>query len=834
MTSWCAPLHTFGRGDLAYAGGKGANLGALIAAGFDVPPGFVVTTDAYLAAVAALDEVNADTVAAVDIPADVDAALIAAVRALGEGPVAVRSSATAEDLPGATFAGQQDTFLGVIGDDALRDAVRRCWASLWSERAVAYRARLGIPADAVAIAVVVQQMVPADHAGVLFTADPVTGARDRLVIESNPGLGEAVVSGLVTPERIVVDPSGDIVTRTPGRGETIIRSGPGGGTRVEHSSTEAPPAPLSDPAVGTLARIGGRIAEHFGAPQDIEWAVTGGRVHILQARPLTALPPAPIALSRIQRLTGPVLLELLPRRPYPLELTAWTLSIGRHVQGMLDGIGGIRLDFSDIIPAQDGIVQEFVPYRPHPTRRTPSRLARTLAHLHRDPRTWRDDPRFGRYRAAARALEQQDPRELTWADLLAVPRQAAHASDLVTALRIRFLPPAGAAVLRLRLALTLLGRRSLFSDLLFAHRTMTQQANDELAAIAADIRADDALARRIAERDGAGSDDADGDGEWLDGERLWETVRAQAPTIRERVDAFLTEFGHRETGSILLAHDPTWGDDPGLVMSLVRVLIGDAPPPQPQRFAQARAALLAHPVVRWLRLGDRLDRAIDAASAAVLVREDSHFELSRTMPAVRRALNEAGRRLADAGVLDAAADVWFLTYAELRATSDPALAADDPHLTANDPVAASGDPTALRAAVARRRVGFAQLAGSPLIAPTTLYPDRRAAGATVAGTPGGGGLVEGTVRIIRDATGFGDLRPGEVLVCPATNPAWTPLFARAAAVVVDNGAVASHAAIVAREYGIAAVMGTGNGTTLLHTGDRVRVDGDLGTVHLIR
>ncbi len=252
MVTSVVPLSAVGAGDVGLAGGKGANLGELVRAGFAVPDGFVVTTRAYAAAVTPPELVepppervetppelvegpqsgrlitSPEAIQAMTIPEYLASSIVDAYRALGEGPVAVRSSATAEDLPGAAFAGQQETFLNVIGPQALLEAVRACWASLWSERAVAYRSRLGY-VEVPEIAVVVQRMVPSEHAGVLFTADPVTGARDRVVIEASPGLGEAVVSGLVTPEHVVVDRHGRLAERRPGRHEVVIRGRADGG-----------------------------------------------------------------------------------------------------------------------------------------------------------------------------------------------------------------------------------------------------------------------------------------------------------------------------------------------------------------------------------------------------------------------------------------------------------------------------------------------------------------------------------------------------------------------------------------------------------------------------
>ncbi|HEY5857483.1 MAG TPA: PEP/pyruvate-binding domain-containing protein, partial [Aldersonia sp.] len=265
-----------------------------------VPDGFVVTTAAY----ASIEVPSADRASyeAADIQADLADAITAAYAGLGRGPVAVRSSATAEDLPGAAFAGQQDTYLNVMGDADLLDAVRRCWGSLWTDRAIAYRAKLGIDPAEVRIAVVVQRMVDADAAGVMFTADPVTGDRDHLVVDASAGLGEAVVSGLVTPDHYVLERDGRVHEFTAGRREVVVRSVAGGGVVHEAAPADAardgaPAASidrLPDAVLADLARLGTAVAAHFGRPQDIEWAYAAGRVHLVQARPMTALPPPPL------------------------------------------------------------------------------------------------------------------------------------------------------------------------------------------------------------------------------------------------------------------------------------------------------------------------------------------------------------------------------------------------------------------------------------------------------------------------------------------------------------------------------------------------------------
>src|SRR6266496_4793984 len=316
------PFAAIDRSSLSVAGGKAANLGELTQAGLPVPPGFCVTTEAYalVAEGAGLEPILAelaadradDTMHLAALAAAARARLLAAPmpervaeairKAYGEleengepVPVAVRSSATAEDLPFASFAGQQETYLNVIGIEALLDAVRRCWASLWTDRAVSYRESLGIDHRAVRLAVAVQQMVEAAVAGVLFTANPLTGRRRQAVIDASPGLGEAVVSGAVNPDHFVVNTAtGEIVERRLGDKRLVIRATAGGGTQRVELTDGNTEACLSDEQIRALAALGARVEAHFGAPQDTEWAIDpSGKLWLVQSRPITTLYPLP-------------------------------------------------------------------------------------------------------------------------------------------------------------------------------------------------------------------------------------------------------------------------------------------------------------------------------------------------------------------------------------------------------------------------------------------------------------------------------------------------------------------------------------------------------------
>ncbi|HZA30969.1 MAG TPA: PEP/pyruvate-binding domain-containing protein [Propionibacteriaceae bacterium] len=810
------------RGDMTFAGGKGANLGELMQGGFPVPDGFIVSTEAYAIVVeqAGLAAVIAHGLAAGDsatiraafenvtIADKMAAAIKAAYADLGGVPVAVRSSATAEDLAGAAFAGQQDTYLNVVGEEALLDAVRRCWGSLWTERAISYRHRLQVDSDNLRIAVVVQRMVDAEFAGVMFTANPVTGNRDEVVVDANPGLGEAIVAGLVTPDHYVVDSRGQVRERTPGRREVVIHSTAGGG--VAHS-TEASPggAALPDPVLTQLAALGRKVAAHFGGPQDIEWAYADGRIWLVQARPMTALPPPPLELSRLQRKLGLQLLDYMSVRPYPLDMTAWIQpGIGLMVERMLAEISGVRIDITEVLPERDGVVEGFVPPRPRPTRATPAALARLPGRIRRyDPARWTEDSRYQRFEHAIHELAGLDPRTLCWAELLQLVRRTLVATDLITDLRVDYLPRSGYDLLRLRGALTALRLADLFGPLIAGARTRTSDANRALEALAAQVRADPALTEAFSA---------------LDPPTLGRQLEAEArfAEFRQALDRFLGEYGQRETVSPLLMSPPSWTEDPALALGMIKVLVEERSQTTATKPSiEAERRLLEHRRLRSPRRRAAVLRKVDAARAGIGFREDSHFDAVRAIPILRLTLLEAGRRLAAAGVLADAEDIFHLRMEELEAVTDPDRlpAAEADRLSA-----------AARARATRR----AELASVPMLSAASLRDPTAAADqdTLVSGVGASGGRASGPVRIIRQPAEFGAMRSGEVLVCPYTNPAWTPLFQRAAAVVVDSGGIGSHAAIVAREYGIPAVMGTGSGTTMLADGQQVTVDGNIGRV----
>lgn len=375
----------------------------------------------------------------------------------------------------------------------------------------------------------------------------------------------------------------------------------------------------------------------------------------------------------------------------------------------------------------------------------------------------------------------------------------------ITDLRSSYMPGIFLPMLRLRLMLLLLGRLRLASALVAGAETMTSRANRSLERLAAMVLADPGLADAFASSDGPAL------------LRLVEQDPAHA-AFREAFAGFLREYGNRETVSVVLSSSPTWSDAPEVVLGLVKALLGQRPASTDQTGA-ALAKLRGHPFLRIGPVHRQVLAAVDDARAGMAFREDSHFYATKVIPPMRRAYRELGRRLVAAGVIDDVNDIYHLRFEELEAITD-----DDGALPAS--VRQRYRPL-VQARAAKRR----ELEGVPLLDTALLFKNRRRAeGVLVSGTPASRGRAEGPVRIISGPDEFGRLRSGDVLVCPYTNPSWTPLFQRAAAVVVDMGGLGSHAAIVAREYGIPAVMGTGTGTGILAEGQRVMVDGSAGTV----
>ncbi|MGY1679976.1 PEP/pyruvate-binding domain-containing protein [Geodermatophilus sp. SYSU D01176] len=883
------PLRRLDARALPLGGGKAANLGELIQAGLPVPEGFCVTTGAYddMATAAGLREVldrfatttpdgesggaelarrARERILSTPMPSRVAAAITAAYRDLGENaPVAVRSSATAEDLPFASFAGQQDTHLGIVGEDAVLDAVHRCWASLWTDRAVVYRMRHDIDQGGTRLAVVVQRMVDAAVAGVLFTADPVTGHRARTVVDASPGLGEAVVSGAVNPDHFVVDSrSGAVLERVVGDKRLTIRARAGGGTEsvARAASTTAS---LSDEQLLELVRLGARVQEHYGVPQDIEWAIDeAGTVWLTQARPVTTLFPLPdgspgedgppddhprvwFCFSLAQGLTRPLT---------PMGLSAIRViasSVARLYgfppadpvsgpPGVRDAAGRLFVDITPIIRSTPGRV-----VFPRVLDVMEARSAAVLRGLFDDPRlsvvqpSWRPVVRrlarlAVRYAvplqvvqavvrpASARRRAHRAGAELVRRTLPAGPVSARQRLDFVVGIlgavvpRVmpRVVPRGATGFALLGLAGLLLRADARPGDLATVLRglphNVTTEMDLDLWHLATAVRADDEAAE-VLRRESA--------------PRLADRYRTGTlpAVLQQGLHGFLDRHGFRAVAEIDVGL-PRWAEDPTHLLGVLGNYLRLDDPQRAPDTVFARSAAEAEGMVATLtdRARQRgasraraVGLALDRTRQLAGLRELPKYEVVRVLARARAQLLEIGAELSAAGVLARADDVFFL---DLREVGDAVDGRDVGDLAAGRRVEYDRE-------TARRHVPRVLLSDGtePEARPV---PTSVADGALV-GIAASAGTATGPARVVLEPAGA-YLAPGEILVAPSTDPGWTPLFLTAGGLVMEMGGANSHGAVVAREYGIPAVVGVPGATSSIVTGQEITVDGTRGSV----
>ena len=840
------PAATLGR-----VGGKGASLARMASAGLPVPPGFYVATAAYerfvgahglrervLAAAggaspddpAAL-EAAAQSIAALfaqhTIPADVADPIRAAYAALGGQPVAVRSSATAEDLPTMSFAGQQDTFLNISGAEPVLDAIKRCWASLWTARAIGYRARQGVAHADVSLAVVVQALVPAEAAGILFTANPIDGAAGQALINAAWGLGEAVVGGQVTPDTFVVDKASGALLSQQVSAKDVMTVLAGEGTREQ----PVPPEQRARPALGAgqaaeLASLGARIEQLYGQPMDIEWALSQGRFFILQARPITGVrAPTQPAEEWNDSLRGDYLwtsTNLGEAVPDVMTPCAWSLirifiadtmpvpDIGEHQ--LVGNIGGrfyMNLSVLAAVGAAFGISgKRFAEANEQALGRLPEGVGIPPLAVSR----WRVLrvmlPVALRFRRRIGANQRRLPEFLAAAParceaLRARIGAAASPGDLVALWHAEVLP-----FFRECSDMLAAGARSDGSVIVWARRELNKLVGEADAnALLSGLHSSNSRLESLGPLVGL------------------------AQLARGEIDraSYARQYGHRGPHEFEVSL-PRPAEDPGWIDAQLAGLRA-APLTANELLARQQGAQSG----AWARFEQRypgkaraMRRRIGSAAEAFRLREAARSEVVRSFWALRAFAQRAG---ALSGLGD---DIFFLRIDEILAVLGGERAAVA-HIPARQaayrryaalppyPVLIRGhfDPFAWAASPQRR--------GDVFDARGAAAPPRQA----ISGFPGAAGVVEGRARVLAAAEEGAQLQPGEILVTTVTNVGWTPLFPRAAAVVTDVGAPLSHAAIVARELGIPAVVGCGNATMRLHTGDRVRVDGGRGVVELL-
>jgi rifampicin phosphotransferase len=874
------------RAALPIVGGKAANLGELTWAGLPVPAGFCVTTAAYeLAAgdaglrqiledlaeapsedTARLVELAAAARAALlvaPIPKDVSEAIGEAYRGLGDEPVAVRSSATAEDLPTASFAGQQDTYLNVVGAESLMEAVRRCWASLWTDRAVSYRASNGIDHAGVRLAVAVQLMVEATVAGVLFTANPLSGKRRQAVIDASPGLGEAVVSGAVNPDHFIVNTTtGEIVERRLGDKRVAIQPEAGGGTRRVELAEDGDKASLEDDQIRALVKLGVQVEAHYGEPQDTEWAIdAGGKLWLLQARPITTLFPLPadaptndddlrvyFSFSVAQGVYRP--LTPMGLQTFHLVFSALATLAGHPPTDRYAGPAALtdaagRL-FADITPVlRSGLGHRLLD---RVMRNMEARTAPILQSLASDPRLAPvSTPRWPVLRTVLLPLLRgRIPLRLAWALVRPetararaarieaefrvageVSQSASAAQRLDAAERVLFdgpshilsgVPPAfGAGLLANALAGRLLGDLATDDERRVVLRAVPHNPTTEmdlaLWALALEVREDPIATRTLCA---------------TQPEQLAQDYCGAnlAPRLQTGLTDFLRAYGHRGVAEIDLGL-PRWSEDPAYVIGVLANYLrldnpGLAPDVQFRRAEREAEEMLADLSRRAARKG-RLRGAV----VGFLLRRSRELSGLREMPKfcivllfarARALLWPVGEELARAERLQRAEDIFFVSLPEARA----ALAGEDLRPVVHE------RRTVYEREIKRRHVPRVLLSDGTEPAGET-HDAPGATSGVLRGAPASGGVVTGHARVVLEPSAA-ELEPGEILVAPSTDPGWTPLFLTAGGLVMEMGGAMSHGAVVAREYGIPAVVGVPDATERIATGERITVDGSNGTI----
>lgn len=839
---------------LARVGGKGASLARLAAASLPVPPGFHVTTAAYRLFVAryglqdqilaAVSSASPDQPATCDAAARTIAALfsqhpmpdevIAAIRQAYSGlggtdlAVAVRSSATAEDLPNLSFAGQQDTYLNMRGGAQVLDAVKRCWASLWTARAISYRIRNHIAPAEVSLAVVVQKLVPADAAGIMFTAHPVSGSHEQVMINAAWGLGEAIVGGLVTPDTIVVDKNKGTIVASQINEKNVMTARTPTGTREEPVPADRRTrAVLSPTQAGELARIGVRIEELYGQPMDIEWVLADERFFIVQARPITTfhqeqrgrdawndslsmdcLWTRGNAGEAVPDVTTPCsrsLLDILFDDMMP------TLFIGGYKPvGYIGGRLYMNLSVMMTIFAALGMKRKrLLEITGDIFGRVPDDLEIPVLPVSRWTVLRTMLPATLRNRKRIRGNIKKLPTFLATAPqhcegLLTSVQAASSPTELITLWQNDLLPyfhecsymleagskGDGGAFIKVRNTLRKLVGDADTNTLLAA----TDAGIDQLASLG--------------------------------------PLQGLTRLMQGEIDhaTFARQYGHHSAHLFEIsyprpAEDPHWIDQQlaGLRAAPTDIMTLLARQKEEQEAAWGRFQR------RYPRQAKKMRNKIARTRTSAQEREATRSEQARVFWPLRAFVLRAGELTGHGEQL------FFLSIEEILAL----LKGDDTALASiPERQAIYADYCTLPSYPALIRGHFDpfQWAANPQRRSDVFDASGKSAPGSdaVTGFPGAPGTVEGRARVVFTVEEGAQLQAGEVLVTTLTNIGWTPLFPRAAAVVTDVGAPLSHASIVAHELGIPAVVGCGNATMRLHTGDWLRVNGELGIVEILQ
>jgi pyruvate,water dikinase len=869
MNAYVIGFQDIDKSALQVVGGKGANLGEIARLdGIRVPDGFCVTTDAFKRVMvetpaisglldelsrlgvgdrARIGELSAEirrVIEGIAMPADIRRAIAHALSTLGHDQAyAVRSSATAEDLPTASFAGQQDTYLNVIGEAAILQHVSRCWASLFTERAVTYRIQHGFDHRQVQLAVVIQRMVFPQASGILFTADPVTGNRKVSSIDAGFGLGEALVAGLVTPDVYKVR-DGQVVEKQVSAKKLASCALAGGGTTDRAIAPERQHQPvLTDEQIVELARLGRRIEGHFRHPQDIEWCLVDGAFYIVQSRPITTLFPVPDAPDDARRVYVSVGHgQMMTAAMKPLGWSVFQMTAGRP---MYQAGGRLFIDIApdlaspdkrwvvvNVLGKSDPLIKDALmtllergdfiePVSAEPAEPGPDAQGSAMANyqtvLDNDPSIV--SGQIARMSASIDAL-RQDIRTHSGPALFDFIQ--AHLPEA----RKDNLDPHyfGAIVTGMNAAawindhmLEWLGEKNVADRLSqSAPNNVTSEMGLALLDVADAIRPYPAVIEYL--------NHVEDDG-FLDALPHLEGGKE----ARDAIQAYLAKYGMRCAGEIDITR-ARWSEKPTTLVPLIlRNLKNFEPGAGRRKFDEG----LQDAMTLEQALLDRLKQLPEGAQKAeetkekislmrnfIGFREFPKYAIVNRYFIYKQALLNEAERLVQANVLRDEEDIYYLTFEELREVVRT-------HQLDDRLIRERKEAHALNERLTPPRV----ITSDGEVVAGRYKRDNLPAEAIV-GMPVSSGVIEGRARVVLEPEDA-DLEDGDILVTAFTDPSWTPLFVAIKGLVTEAGGLMSHGAVIAREYGIPAITGLENATKLIQDGQRIRLNGTDGYVEVL-
>lgn len=880
MTPYVLRFDKIDKASLASVGGKGANLGELFQVpGINVPSGFCVTTRAFseflntteefqvlLKTLDSMDVESLEEIKAAGsrirsclenqaIPEIIRREVIQAWQEAGnQYAYAVRSSATAEDLPGASFAGQQDTYLNIKGEENILESVRKCWASLFTDRAIIYRKQNGFEHDKVLLSVVVQRMVFPEVSGIAFTADPVTGNRKVVSIDASYGLGEALVSGLVSADlyQVVAD---NLIKKQIAKKQLAIYANPEGGTaKTEVAEAMQTAQALKDEEAIRLARMGRVIEKHFGSPQDIEWGIADQEIFILQSRPITTLYPAPgvndekvhlfMSFGHPQMMTEAM-------KPLGISVLRTVVPFGKSSPAaesiyLREAGSRLYLDITTVLAYRQArkvlpawlrnvdemisrAVEEFITREEFLKALQPAKAPDVSLLTKVFPMAlevfknivFRDDDqaieKVNALIAGSVAKTRDELQQVSGADRIARIQEIL--ANLMPSVFMAVFQYMGAALLTYK-RIESLSRKWLGDTAELGSISKSPEGNvtTEMGLMLGDLADAARNYPAVVEYLRHATDEA-----------FWEGLSAVAggeevlPVFRQ----FFARYGMRGTGEIDITR-PRWREVPTQPLASILSHINSSSPGQHRREFQAgkeeaeRAAARLLERLRHTSGGyfktRRMQRLIKVYRSFIGIREHPKYFLVQSLDLVKLAIREEAAKLVETGILGCEEDVFWFSLPEIKKIIethdlDPAILAvrrekflRDAKLTPPRVITSEGEII-------------------------TAKPSVEAPPGALAGSPVSAGRVEGRARVIRKLE-EAKMEKGDILVAPYTDPAWTPLFPLAAGLVTEVGGLMTHGAVVAREYGIPAVVGVENATALIKDGQRIRVNGTEGYVEI--